>query len=130
MSRLKAQEDIFTLDRLIDAAANIGTTVRMTATRPFGRGDTMQTEVRRDIQSEVDAAINKYERDEVAEAIELFRIPAERGNQTWDTSAMVTRSNSESQDDHNDPSFCHVMDTGIRGMRRQWWKRGGACAAP
>ena len=26
MSRLKAQEDIFTLDRLIDAAANIGIT--------------------------------------------------------------------------------------------------------
>jgi hypothetical protein len=38
MSRLKAQEDIFTLDRLIDAAANIGITVRMTATRPYWQG--------------------------------------------------------------------------------------------
>ena len=38
MSRLKAEDDIFTLDRLIDAAANIGITVRMTATRPYGHG--------------------------------------------------------------------------------------------
>jgi predicted XRE-type DNA-binding protein len=38
MSRLKAQEDIFTLDRLIDAAANIGITVRMRATRPYALG--------------------------------------------------------------------------------------------
>jgi hypothetical protein len=29
---------IFTLDRLIDAAANIGITVRMTATRPYRNG--------------------------------------------------------------------------------------------
>ena len=36
MSRLRAGEDIFTLDRLIDAAANLGLTVRMTATRPYG----------------------------------------------------------------------------------------------
>jgi predicted XRE-type DNA-binding protein len=35
MSRLKAQADIFTLDRLIDAAANVGITVRMSATRPY-----------------------------------------------------------------------------------------------
>ncbi len=38
MSRLRAGEDIFTLDRLIDAAANIGITVRMSATRPYGKG--------------------------------------------------------------------------------------------
>jgi len=38
MSRLKAEEDIFTLDRLIDAAANIGITVRMSATRPYRQG--------------------------------------------------------------------------------------------
>ena len=36
MSRLKAKDDIFTLDRLIDAAANIGISVRMSATRPYG----------------------------------------------------------------------------------------------
>jgi len=35
MSRLRAQEDIFTLDRLIDAAASIGITVRLSATRPY-----------------------------------------------------------------------------------------------
>ncbi len=35
ISRLKGQEDIFTLDRLIDAAAKISMTVRMTATRPY-----------------------------------------------------------------------------------------------
>jgi predicted XRE-type DNA-binding protein len=38
MSRLRAQEDVFTLDRLIDAAANIGITVRMSATRPYRQG--------------------------------------------------------------------------------------------
>ena len=38
MSRLRAGDDIFTLDRLIDAAANLGISVRMTATRPYGRG--------------------------------------------------------------------------------------------
>lgn len=38
MSRLRAGEDIFTLDRLIDAAANVGITVRMTATRPYDHG--------------------------------------------------------------------------------------------
>ena len=37
MSRLRQGEDIFTLDRLIDAAANIGITVRMSATRPYGQ---------------------------------------------------------------------------------------------
>ena len=35
MSRLRQGEDVFTLDRLIDAAANISITVRMTATRPY-----------------------------------------------------------------------------------------------
>ena len=35
MSRLNGDEDIFTLDRLIDAAARVGLTVRMTATRPY-----------------------------------------------------------------------------------------------
>ena len=34
MSRLRAGEDIFTLDRLIDAAASIGVVMRMTANRP------------------------------------------------------------------------------------------------
>lgn len=38
MSRLRQGEDVFTLDRLIDAAANIGISVRMTATRPYGQG--------------------------------------------------------------------------------------------
>ena len=38
MSRLKAREDIFTLDRLIDAAANIGITVHLRATRPYAHG--------------------------------------------------------------------------------------------
>lgn len=38
MSRLRAGEDIFTLDRLIDAAANIGISVRMNATRPYRHG--------------------------------------------------------------------------------------------
>jgi predicted XRE-type DNA-binding protein len=35
MSRLRQGEDLFTLDRLIDAAARIGVTVRMSATRPY-----------------------------------------------------------------------------------------------
>ena len=34
MSRLNSDEDIFTLDRLVDAAARVGLTMRMTATRP------------------------------------------------------------------------------------------------
>jgi len=38
MSRLRQGEDVFTLDRLIDAAANIGIAVRMSATRPYGQG--------------------------------------------------------------------------------------------
>ena len=38
MSRLRQGEDVFTLDRLIDAAANIGITVRMSATRPYRQG--------------------------------------------------------------------------------------------
>ena len=38
MSRLRQGEDVFTLDRLIDATANIGITVRMSATRPYGKG--------------------------------------------------------------------------------------------
>ena len=38
MSRLRQGEDVFTLDRLIDAGAKLGITVRMTATRPYGRG--------------------------------------------------------------------------------------------
>jgi predicted XRE-type DNA-binding protein len=38
MSRLRQGEDVFTLDRLIDAAANIGIAVRMTATRPYRSG--------------------------------------------------------------------------------------------
>jgi len=38
MSRLRAGEDVFTLDRLIDAAVNIGITVRMSATRPYRQG--------------------------------------------------------------------------------------------
>jgi hypothetical protein len=38
MSRLRTGDDVFTLDRLIDAAANIGIAVRMTATRPYRRG--------------------------------------------------------------------------------------------
>ena len=37
MSRLRQGEDVFTLDRLIDAAANIGIAVRMTTTRPYRR---------------------------------------------------------------------------------------------
>jgi hypothetical protein len=38
MSRLRQGEDVFTLDRLIDAAANIGIAVRMSATRPYRNG--------------------------------------------------------------------------------------------
>ncbi len=38
MSRLRQGEDSFTLNRLIDAAANIGITVRMRATRPYRYG--------------------------------------------------------------------------------------------
>ena len=38
MSRLRQGEDVFTLDRLIDAAANIDITVRVTATRPYRNG--------------------------------------------------------------------------------------------
>ena len=38
MRRLRQGEDVFTLDRLIDAAANIGVTVRMSATRPYRQG--------------------------------------------------------------------------------------------
>ena len=38
MSRLRTGEDIFTLDRLIDAAAHIGISVRMSATRPYAQG--------------------------------------------------------------------------------------------
>jgi predicted XRE-type DNA-binding protein len=35
MSRLADDQDIFSLDRLIDAATRIGLSVRMTATRPY-----------------------------------------------------------------------------------------------
>ncbi len=38
MSRLRQGEDIFTLDRLVDAAAHLGISVRMSATRPYGQG--------------------------------------------------------------------------------------------
>ncbi len=38
MSRLRKGDDIFTLDRLIDAAVKVGITVRMSATRPYGQG--------------------------------------------------------------------------------------------
>ena len=38
MSRLRTGDDIFTLDRLIDAGANLGIAVRMSATRPYRRG--------------------------------------------------------------------------------------------
>jgi hypothetical protein len=43
MSRLRQGEDVFTLDRLIDAAANIGISVRMSATRPYRRGSVTGT---------------------------------------------------------------------------------------
>jgi predicted XRE-type DNA-binding protein len=35
MSRLIADQDIFSLDRLVDAAAAIGLEVRLTAVRPY-----------------------------------------------------------------------------------------------
>lgn len=38
MSRLRTGEDVFTLDRLIHAAGNIGIAVCMTATRPYRHG--------------------------------------------------------------------------------------------
>lgn len=37
VSRLSGNQDIFSLDRLVDAADGIGVTVRMTATRPYER---------------------------------------------------------------------------------------------
>ena len=37
MSRLAAGEDIFTLDRLADAAGGVGLTVRLSATRHYER---------------------------------------------------------------------------------------------
>ena len=37
-SRLMGNEDIFTLDWLVDAADRAGLSVRMTATRPYQRG--------------------------------------------------------------------------------------------
>ena len=36
LTRLRADEDIFSLDRLVEAASAIGLAVRMTATRPYG----------------------------------------------------------------------------------------------
>ena len=36
MSRLFDDQDIFSLDKLVDAAAAIGLEVRMTAVRPYG----------------------------------------------------------------------------------------------
>lgn len=36
LSHLRAGEDIFSLDRLVEAASAIGLTVRLTATRPYG----------------------------------------------------------------------------------------------
>ena len=38
MVRLRAEEDVFSLDRLVDAAENFGIVVRMRATRPYGDG--------------------------------------------------------------------------------------------
>lgn len=35
MSRLSGDQDIFTLDRLVDAAVRIGLTVSLAATRPY-----------------------------------------------------------------------------------------------
>ena len=35
MGRLARGEDVFSFDRLVDAAAQIGLTVRVTATRPY-----------------------------------------------------------------------------------------------
>lgn len=37
MSKLRADQDIFSLDRLIDAGARIGVAVRLSATRPYRR---------------------------------------------------------------------------------------------
>jgi len=37
ISRLEWNEDIFSLDRLVDAAARIGLAVRISATRPYGQ---------------------------------------------------------------------------------------------
>ena len=36
MVRLRAGEDVFSLDRLVDAAGSFGIVVRMRATRPYG----------------------------------------------------------------------------------------------
>lgn len=36
MSRLMADEDLFSFDRLVDAAEGVGLIVRVTATRPWG----------------------------------------------------------------------------------------------
>ena len=38
MTRFAASEDIFSLDRLVDAAACIGLAVRLTSTRPYEHG--------------------------------------------------------------------------------------------
>ncbi len=38
MTRFTHGEDIFSLDRLVDAADAIGLAVRLSATRPYGRG--------------------------------------------------------------------------------------------
>ena len=38
MSRLNGDEDIFTLDRLVEAVARVRLTARMTATRPYRSG--------------------------------------------------------------------------------------------
>ena len=35
MSRLNADEDLFSLDRLVDAAERVGLTVTLNATRPY-----------------------------------------------------------------------------------------------
>ena len=43
MSRLRQGEDVFTLDRLIDAAANSRIALRMSAARPYGRGSVTGT---------------------------------------------------------------------------------------
>jgi hypothetical protein len=43
MSRLRQGDDVFTLDRLIDAAANIGIAVHMTAARAYARGSVTGT---------------------------------------------------------------------------------------
>ena len=36
LSRLAGGQDIFSLDRLVDAAEHVGLSVRMIATRPYG----------------------------------------------------------------------------------------------